>query len=121
MATPEQAMIVDMGEVMTVIRPETETVSYGFASEAVGTPFEITAIWQPNTARRIEHSIDGQRGRDMWAIWSLDEILNDDQIDDPDTGETYVLQQVEYWKFGQFWRGLTMRRDYSINPAESRA
>lgn len=119
--TNQRNLIQRRGVTLTVLRPETEVVAYGFGSEALGTPFEIRAVWQPNTPKRMQHDMDGQRGRDTWAVWSLQEIQNDDQIDDPDTGDTYVLQQVEYWAFGNFWRGLTMRRAYKINTAETAA
>ena len=120
-STPEREFIAEDGELMTVRRPEDSAIASGRGGQILGAPYQITAVWQPAKTRKVEHMFQGMRGRDLWAIWSLEEIRLNDEIDDPDNGDIYALQEVEFWKKGGFWRGITMRRGYSVNPDVSRA
>lgn len=95
----------------TVTRPSGSYVA-GRWVEGAATILEITASIQPATPKELQRLPEGDRTRDVIAIWTTTELRVGEgaQADRVSYGgATYEVQAVERWDLGAYWKALAAR------------
>ncbi len=95
----------------TVTRPA-GSFTAGRWVEGTATTFEIVANIQPATPKELERLPEGQRTREVIAVWTDTELKTatvpvgsrGDRI--AYGGASYEVQAVERWELGGYWKAL---------------
>lgn len=97
----------------TVSRPSGSYVA-GRWVEGTAETFEITASIQPATPKELQRLPEGDRVRDVIAIWTTTELrvaaspaAQADRV--TYAGAVYEVQAVERWDLGAYWKVLASR------------
>jgi hypothetical protein len=97
----------------TVMRPSGSYVA-GRWVEGAGSAFEIVASIQPATPKELQRLPEGDRVRDVIAIWTTTELqvaaspaAQADRV--TYAGASYEVQAVERWDLGEYFKALASR------------
>ena len=113
--TSQQQVIRKYQITLSLLRPGAETRSDGIPTRAAGTPQDFIAHIQPLTPQEIRHLPEGEDARNWRNVWVIDglnavEPQINDEITDPDDGQTLIVQKVEHWREGGFRKAQCLRR-----------
>lgn len=101
--------IRDFGVPLTVNRATGETVERGWSTPGRTAVLSVEGHMQPLSDREMRFVPEGMNTLEWHNIWSLQELVEDDLVDD---GSAPVVKVVKfkYWKEGPFWhaQGVTV-------------
>ena len=112
--TPEQEAIRELEVDLTLTRKDVAGthIADGIPVENPVAPVAIRGAIQPATSKDIRHLPEGQDARDTRFVWSSTELKIDDEI--TDGTEIVIVQSVEFWREGAFFKAMALRRKGSI-------
>ena len=117
--SPIQAVIRKREITLSLMRPGAESITDGIPTRPDTAAIDILGHIQPLSKEQLRHLPEGQDSRNTRVIWTIDdknalEMNENDEITDPDDGQTLIVQEVEHWREGGFREAICLRREGSL-------
>lgn len=106
------AVIRRNSEPIAVERRISSPIVDGFQQEAAPTTFNVQAHIQQAQRKDLANLPEGQRTQDWRVLWTETEMITADRV--TEAGIEYVVQSVEHWKQGPFFKALMTEVDDEI-------
>lgn len=102
-------------ETLAVSRRKNITVQDGFQVEGPPVLFNIQGHIQQAQSKDMENAPEGQRWQDWRVLWTETFMNVADRV--TESGVTYVIQSIEFWKQGSFYKAMMteVEDDLSFN------
>jgi hypothetical protein len=94
--------IREVSTILTVNRATTQTVVRGHVIEGRVAVLSVEGHMQPMDDRQLRYLPEGMNTLERHTIWSLQEIVVDDLVDDG-SAPTIRVDRVKHWKEGPYW------------------
>lgn len=91
-------------ETLAVERRDLAGVTDGFHTENAPTTFNIQGHIQQAQQQDLINAPEGQRTEDSRVLWTETEMLVADRV--TESGIEYIVQSVEFWKQGPFYKAV---------------
>ena len=102
-------------ETLSVERRNISSVVGGFHQEGMPDIFNIVAHIQQARQKDMENAPEGQRTEDTRVIWTETKLKVADRI--TEAGIEYIVQSLEHWKQGPFYKTLAVEVDDTLHVA----
>ena len=87
---------------LTITRPTSVDLQYGFATRQDVVVAGITGHMQPMSDKELRYVPEGLNTQEWWNIWSQGALQVGDQVSDG-SAPTVTVQKLKFWREGLFY------------------